>query len=450
MTSDLNQLQKQFWSGLKQFADQANSHLKFAKNPHGYWWNISLGSSKCHICLTLNSQKNYIGCEIYIPEDKSVFRKLVSKKDEIENDLGEELTWQELPNAIASRIILTYDANSKDRSKWVEYYEWMIATAEDFFEVFSKYVTDVNKSKNTIKRFDDFGERKYTYVDAAQLILKDNGNRPMTVREIWDQIADRNLVKYSGSTPWSSLSSKIGGCCIDSGHRKKYGAIFRIASENPRKYVLIDDSHIIHVEDYETDLDRQVSDEPVLNRFATALLVIGDSGAGKSTLIDSLLEKENHEFEFIIPTATTTSLLAQFQPSKSKYVISRLGKLILEAVDNPQKEYTAVFDEMHKSIVIEMVNDELLQAISLERNEGRRFISVDGEIASLYKDKLDNLNIPQNFGFIFITSNPKILKNNPDLIRRVRVVRINKGDSSKINTIDDLLNLSVLGKDYEP
>ena len=71
----------------------------------------------------------------------------------------------------------------------------------------------------------------------------------------------------------------------------------------------------------------------------------------------------------------------------------------MEAKRNPNKLFTAVFDECHKANVIEMINDELLQSISLYRNLEKRFISVDDDTASLYKG-LDmdrgNLLIPNN------------------------------------------------------
>lgn len=296
-----------------------------------------------------------------------------------------------------------------------------------------------------IQRFNDFTESKLTFVQAAEIVLKQNGNKPMTAQEIWDQISSQNLVQSTGATPWSTLRSDLETNSINSTHTIRGKNVFRRVNDNPRKYVLINaESVSIPEEDDNYDDYQSVRENP----FDTALCVIGKSGAGKSTLIEELLEKEGHVYEFIIPTASTTSLLAQFKPSDGEYVESRLGRLILRAVDDPNNFYTAVFDEMHKSAAIEMINDELLQAISIQRNQGRRFISVDGEIAELYRNKLKNFEIPKNFGFVFLTSKPKIVMGNPDFIRRVRVVNITEGDKERIGSIDVLLELSILGKDY--
>jgi hypothetical protein len=96
----------------------------------------------------------------------------------------------------------------------------------------------------------------------------------------------------------------------------------------------------------------------------------------------------------------------------------------MNANNNPEKIVTAVFDECHKSAVIEMINDELLQCISTRRNAGRRFISVDEETEDLYpglQKHRGNLLIPNNFGFIFLSSKPDVIIQNSDFFNRVDI-----------------------------
>jgi hypothetical protein len=120
--------------------------------------------------------------------------------------------------------------------------------------------------------------------------------------------------------------------------------------------------------------------------------------------------------------------------------------MLIEASKNPQKLYTAVFDEMHKSNVIEMINDELLQAVSKKRNRGRRFISLDQDTAEIYEDseleddKRGNLTIPDNFGFIFISSKPALLLSNPDFANRVDIVILKNWEEEIIKTSDQLIS----------
>ena len=165
------------------------------------------------------------------------------------------------------------------------------------------------------------------------------------------------------------------------------------------------------------------------NPFRQAICVLGKSGMGKSTTIEkvliSLKDNMKMEYEYIIPTASTTNLLAQYSPGSNRYIQSRLGKLIMKAQKNPERLFTAVFDECHKANVIEMINDELLQAISTYRNLTKRFISVDDDTAELYDgltpDNSGNLLIPNNFGFIFLSSKPNIIIDNADFFNRVDI-----------------------------
>ena len=46
----------------------------------------------------------------------------------------------ELPDATASRILVTHKGNPRDRSKWSEFNEWLVKTAEKFGIVFLKYI----------------------------------------------------------------------------------------------------------------------------------------------------------------------------------------------------------------------------------------------------------------------------------------------------------------------
>jgi hypothetical protein len=214
----------------------------------------------------------------------------------------------------------------------------------------------------------------------------------------------------------------------------------------------VDDTKVVKFGEMEnTPLD--VEEEPTIdkvekikiyskNPFRQSICVLGESGAGKSTTLEHILEFEGHEFEFIIPSASTTGLLSQFSPSRSGYIPSRLGKMIVEAFNNPTTLYTAVFDECHKSNVIEMINDELLQAISTKRNMGKRFISLDEDTSELYKGVdtfRGNILIPDNFGFIFISSKPRIIANNTDFFNRVELVLLTEADRD-MSTSDELLS----------
>jgi hypothetical protein len=139
--SELKLQQKEFWESLKEYASTANTRLnlgRVAKPQH--WYNIAMGTSRCHIALTQNSQKQYVGCEVYIRNDNALFDQLLKNKALIEKEIGLELEWMELPDATASRILITYKGNPRDKTKWPEYFEWLIKIANSYSKVFIKYI----------------------------------------------------------------------------------------------------------------------------------------------------------------------------------------------------------------------------------------------------------------------------------------------------------------------
>lgn len=136
--SDLKLLQKEFWDALKEYAHEQKTFANFGRTPKPqHWYNISFGTSRCHIALTLNTQKGYVGCEIYIRNDKALFDTFHKNQESIEKEIGEQLEWMELPDATASRILLTYNGNPKERKRWEEYFK--LSTVEKFSKVFKQY-----------------------------------------------------------------------------------------------------------------------------------------------------------------------------------------------------------------------------------------------------------------------------------------------------------------------
>lgn len=139
--SEVKLLQMEFWEGLKDFASERKTSVSYARTPKPqHWFNVSFGTSKCHIALTLNTQKGYIGCEIYIRNDQALFDNLLKHKEAIESVVGVELEWMELPDATASRILYTYQGNPKDKKRWGEYFAWCTDTVEKFSKAFKPYV----------------------------------------------------------------------------------------------------------------------------------------------------------------------------------------------------------------------------------------------------------------------------------------------------------------------
>lgn len=94
-----------FWT---QFNDEIIAHGKpfnVRKASTDHWYDVAIGSSACHIAITLVNSDSFIGVELYINDDKDLFDSLFSAREVIENESGLDYEWQRLDNKKASRIL---------------------------------------------------------------------------------------------------------------------------------------------------------------------------------------------------------------------------------------------------------------------------------------------------------------------------------------------------------
>lgn len=140
--SELKLLQQRFWQSLKEYVNKQNvkSTINYGRTPRPqHWYDISFGTSKAHIALTFNSKQNQIGCELYIKNDEAKYKKIEKDKAAIENTLGNDIQFMELPESTAFRIIKYHSCIPTDENKWEDYFQWLNEQAEKFQKTFKNY-----------------------------------------------------------------------------------------------------------------------------------------------------------------------------------------------------------------------------------------------------------------------------------------------------------------------
>lgn len=315
-----------------------------------------------------------------------------------------------------------------------------------------------------VYKFQDFlneSSDSITFIDAAVLTLKENDNKPMSAKEIWDYIIKNSIISSKGKTPWITLNTVMSrfskntklDLTLQNRNPDKI-EIFEIVQRSPLKFILLDENYAETIIKNDSEIENYVQDQEDVkvekikifakNPFRQSICVLGDPGAGKSVTVRNILRNEGYKFQIWEPTAATTGLLSQFSPSKSGYIPSKIGNMMIAASQDPENLYTFVIDEFHKSSVIEMVNDELKHAISLRRYEGDRFVPYEDstEYLSEYlkEDDGGNLSLPDNFGFIFISSKPRVIANNGDIFDRIDIVILKHHEEEKIQSVSELLS----------
>ena len=93
-----------FWTRFQNALKESGDFNPKKVTKHHYC-DLPIGNSRSYISITLINNENYIGVSLYIPNDKALFDKLYSHKQEIENAAeGVEMTWMRLDEKKASRV----------------------------------------------------------------------------------------------------------------------------------------------------------------------------------------------------------------------------------------------------------------------------------------------------------------------------------------------------------
>lgn len=142
--TNLTQQQRlEYWQAFNDYAFQNVSFAKLfnkRKPTTDHWMDFSIGSSACHIGVTQIQKRNAIGDELYINDDKELFKSLYTYKDDVETVMGMALDWRELPERKASRIVVEKTVQLDNRDDWSVQFDYIIDVCIKMKKAFKKYL----------------------------------------------------------------------------------------------------------------------------------------------------------------------------------------------------------------------------------------------------------------------------------------------------------------------
>lgn len=131
----------EFWKAFNEMVINKGKPFNVRKATTDHWYDVALGTSEAHIAINLVNKENKIVIGIYISDNKALFDKLFTYKDEIEEELKMSFAWERLEEKKASRIkhdILGLDFN--DHSNYAQLMEEVIDKVVQMRDVFKKYL----------------------------------------------------------------------------------------------------------------------------------------------------------------------------------------------------------------------------------------------------------------------------------------------------------------------
>ncbi len=123
------QRQLKLWTELVARLSTAAPQINPQKPRPQHWLNNSIGRAGFALNPTASHRDDRLGVEVYIhhAESKKMYQALWAQRTSIEQALGFELDWQELPDAHACRIATwLQDSPIEDEAQWGAYLDWFV------------------------------------------------------------------------------------------------------------------------------------------------------------------------------------------------------------------------------------------------------------------------------------------------------------------------------------
>ena len=132
--SERTLMQKDYWRNLASILDKRNGPVKVG-NPQGQYMYFSLGKTGFRLRAAMVVRSKEIRCDLDLyREGKDYFERLCAYKDEVEQELGYPLEWEEQIS------IRRGEVDPTDKSDWPDQHKWLAENLNGLHRVFAKRV----------------------------------------------------------------------------------------------------------------------------------------------------------------------------------------------------------------------------------------------------------------------------------------------------------------------
>ena len=145
--SGTQQLMRKYWTDLREYMNDSGSSVNCPAPTTRNYLQFSIGRTTFTVQAWVASTNREIGIRLYMAGDfsKAHYHLLKEQQEEIHNEFGETLEWNELPTSERSRISLSkQDTDPLDENDWSHQYEWLATRLERFDQVFRPRIIALN------------------------------------------------------------------------------------------------------------------------------------------------------------------------------------------------------------------------------------------------------------------------------------------------------------------
>ena len=149
--SDLSEtrvMQRAYWDALHAVLNGVDGPVSGNRKAQPQsWMEYSIGRSRFALGAVMVRAKRRIRSELYLsgPKAKASFHLLREEKEDVEQELGYPLEWEELPAGTDSRIAAYLDdVDPEHKSDWRRQHEWFVSKLNDLHRVFARRIRELN------------------------------------------------------------------------------------------------------------------------------------------------------------------------------------------------------------------------------------------------------------------------------------------------------------------
>lgn len=115
--SETKQLQLEFWTAFRDYAEEHAQRIKVTKPLGQHWMSFSVGRSYFILSAIANADKDELRAEFVINHEESavIYEWFSSQREQLEREVGESLGWYSVDDVKMRRLFLRRSADLEDR-----------------------------------------------------------------------------------------------------------------------------------------------------------------------------------------------------------------------------------------------------------------------------------------------------------------------------------------------
>lgn len=146
--SEIRLMQRDYWDALHGVLNAAGGPISGNRAPQPQsWMAYSIGRSEFNLGAVMLRQTKQVRAELYISgaNAKAFFGLLENERPAIEQELGYELQWEQLPERRDSRVSICFDnADPEDKEDWLRQHDWLAQRLNEMHRVFAPRLPSLN------------------------------------------------------------------------------------------------------------------------------------------------------------------------------------------------------------------------------------------------------------------------------------------------------------------